>query len=325
MLALEDPFAQAIAEAQVAARFHLTKQKILELAVHANRGQRRPPVPMVDLEAEFLEQAYNSDAAIDQSVDTGIASLDAYLQGIFPGDLFVIAGRPSMGKSALGLQICKSIAQRYRRPVLIFSFEVSRLKIMNRLVAAETSIDSNRIQRVLYPHDSPEEARIDAARKMLGSLPMHFDAMQKTTIDDIESISKDLSCQGKLGAILIDHLGLIHGPTTEQRTQQVGDYTRRLKLLAGEMDCPVIVLSQLSRGVESRTNKRPMNSDLRESGSVEQDADQILMVYRDEYYNPASPDRGIAELIVTKNRDGATGTARTLFEPEYTRFRSLVV
>lgn len=252
----------------------------------------------------------------------GFYDLDAMTQGFQRSDLIIVAGRPSMGKTAFSLGLSRNIAAFHKLPVAVFSLEMSKEQLVQRLLAGEAQIESGRLRAGRISH--PEWEPLGHAISNLSQLPIFIDDTPNISVTEIRSKARRLQAEqgGALGMILLDYLQLMEGGG-DNRVQELSKVTRSLKGLARELNVPIIALSQLSRGVESRTNKRPMMSDLRESGAIEQDADLIIMLYRDEYYNPDTPDRGIAEIIITKHRNGPTGTVKLLFEPQFTRFRNL--
>lgn len=249
----------------------------------------------------------------------GFYDLDAMTQGFQRSDLIIAAARPSMGKTSLVLNVARNIAGTHKQPVAVFSLEMSKAQLIYRLLSSEAKIESGRLRtgRIAQHEWEPMGHAINT----LSQLPIFIDDTPGIGVSEIRSKSRRLQAEqgGTLGLILIDYLQLMEG-TGDNRVQELSKITRSLKGLARELNVPVIALSQLSRGVESRTNKRPMMSDLRESGAIEQDADLIMMLYREEYYDPDTPDRGIAEIILTKHRNGPTGTVKLLFQPEYTQF-----
>jgi replicative DNA helicase len=253
-------------------------------------------------------------------VPTGFYDLDAMTNGLQPGDLWILGARPSMGKTALALAIATNVAKGDRAS-LVFSLEMSKEAVFNRLLAAETDQQAGAIAsgRIDWNVTSGGIAR-------LSHLPFFLDDSFDTTIDSIRSKSRKLAAEvkdrGGLGCIVIDYLQIV-SDESENRVAALSRMTRALKSLARELNTTVICLSQLSRGVESRSNKRPMMSDLRESGGLEQDADVVAMLYRDEYYTPDTADRGIVEISIVKQRNGPTGITRVLFEQEFSRFRNL--
>ena len=242
--------------------------------------------------------------------------------GFQRSDLIIVAGRPSMGKTAFCLNLAHNIAAGYKLPVAVFSLEMSKEQLVQRLLASEAGIESSYLRsgRISQTQWEPLSRAIDK----LSETPMFIDDTANITVTQIRSQARRLQAEqnGNLGLIVIDYLQLMEG-AGDNRVQELSRITRSLKGLARELSVPVLALSQLSRGVEARTNKRPMLSDLRESGSIEQDADIVMMLYRDEYYSPDTPDRGIAEVIIAKHRNGPTGTIKLLFDPQFTKFKNL--
>ena len=278
--------------------------------------------------AEILTSTFNEIES--RSLGTSVAGipvnfydLDAMTQGLQRSDLIIVAGRPAMGKTSIVLNLAKNVAQLHDLPVCIFSLEMSKEQLTYRLLSMEVGIESGRLRTGRLNQE--EWPLLGQGINTLGQLPIFIDDKPNLSVLEMRSLARRLMAeQGKeLGLIVIDYLQLMEGSTPDNRVQELSRITRGLKGMARELKVPVVALSQLSRGVESRTNKRPMLSDLRESGSIEQDADLVLMIYRDEYYNPETPDRGITEVIVTKHRNGPIGTVKLLFEPQFTRFRNL--
>jgi replicative DNA helicase len=291
-----------------------------------NLTQKRPQQGLVPI-SETLIQAFqeietrNQDNVAFSGIPSNFYDLDAMTGGFQRSDLIIIAGRPSMGKTSFALGIARNIAERL--PIAIFSLEMSKEQLVQRLLACEAEIESNYLMTGRIAANQWE--KLSYALGSLSELPIYIDDTATQTVMQMRSQARRLQAEqgGKLGLILIDYLQLMEGSGSENRVQELSRITRSLKGLARELKVPVIALSQLSRGVEARTNKRPMMSDLRESGSIEQDSDLIIMLYRDEYYHPDTPDRGIAEVIITKHRNGPTGVVKLLFDPQFTRFRNL--
>jgi replicative DNA helicase len=226
-----------------------------------------------------------------------------------------------MGKSALAGQICYHIAKLHGLPVNIFSLEMSRKQLLYRQMSLETGIGLSALRSGRI--GSEQWGKLSTGIGDAVEPPVFVAENTMPTVEQMwAGLKRFKEEHGELGTVMIDYLQLMEG-SGDNRVQALSGITRNLKLMARDLDVPIIALSQLSRGVESRTNKRPMMSDLRDSGSLEQDADVVMMLYREEYYDPETPDRGIAELNVTKNRNGAPGTVKLLFEPEFTRFRNL--
>ncbi|MDF5737316.1 MULTISPECIES: replicative DNA helicase [unclassified Nostoc] len=257
-------------------------------------------------------------------IPCGFYDLDAMTSGFQRSDLIIVAGRPSMGKTAFCLNLAHNIAASYKLPVAIFSLEMSKEQLTQRLLASEAQIESSYLRTGRLSQTQWEP--LSRAIGILSEMPIYIDDTANITVTQIRSQARRLQAeQGtELGLIVIDYLQLMEGGG-DNRVQELSKITRQLKGLARELSVPVIALSQLSRGVEARTNKRPMLSDLRESGSIEQDADLVIMLYRDEYYSPDTPDRGIAEVIIAKHRNGPTGTAKLLFNPQFTKFQNLKI
>jgi replicative DNA helicase len=259
---------------------------------------------------------------------SGFADLDAITGGFQPGNLIVIAARPSMGKSALVTNIAENVAlNRDRpRPVALFSLEMSEAELAQRFIASQAAIKGDDLRKGRLK----EEAKWKRVLRVAGeydAAPLYVDDSSDIGILDVRAKARRLHQQSPdgLGLIILDYLQLMRADARiENRVQQVGEMSRGLKILARELEVPVIALSQLSRGVESRTDKRPMLSDLRESGQIEQDADLVIFIYRDEYYNPETTDRpGEAELIIAKHRNGGLGEVPLTFQNEYPRFLGL--
>lgn len=249
--------------------------------------------------------------------------LDALMGGGFQrSDLIIIAGRPAMGKTSFALNIASNIAKEHDLAVAIFSLEMSREQLAMRLLSSEGKLESSRLRTGRITEQEMEP--LMTAMGKLSELPIYIDDSGNLTVMQMRSEVRRLQAEkkGKLGLVLIDYLQLMQG-SSDNRVQELSRITRSLKGLAREINAPIIALSQLSRAVEQRTNKRPMLSDLRESGSIEQDADLVMMLYRDEYYHPDTVDQGIAEVIIAKHRNGPTGQVKLIFRPELTQFLNM--
>ncbi|MGD2179967.1 replicative DNA helicase [Lusitaniella coriacea] len=288
--------------------------------------QKRPQQGLVPIAETLSHTVDKIESLQDESALPGLNcnfyDLDAMTGGFQRSDLIVIAGRPSMGKTAMGICIAANIAQIHHFPIAVFSLEMSKEQLAQRLLASEAEIESNRLRSGRLSQD--EWTKLSTAVGTLSEMPIFIDDSATLSVMEMRSQVRRLQAEhgGKLGLVLLDYLQLMEGGG-DNRVQELAKITRSLKGLAREVDVPIIALSQLSRGVEARNNKRPMMSDLRESGSIEQDADLVIMLYRDEYYNPDSPDRNIAEAIITKHRNGPTGIVKLQFKPEFTKFRNL--
>ena len=255
---------------------------------------------------------------------SGFRDLDRLTSGFQPGNLVIVAARPSMGKSALALCMAANVSVRHEQPVALFTLEMSKAEVTQRLMCAEGKVESQRLRTgKLATDDWP---RLTAACSKLTKAPIYVDDTGSITMMEIRSKLRRLKMrEPSLGLVIVDYLQLMtSGTTVENRVQEVSQISRALKVLARDLDVPIVALSQLSRAVEQRHDKRPILSDLRESGSIEQDADLVMFVYRDEYYNPEDTESaGIAELILAKHRNGATGTEKLAFQKRYAKFADL--
>jgi replicative DNA helicase len=253
-------------------------------------------------------------------VRSGFSHLDTVTSGLNKSDLILIAARPAMGKTAFALNIATNVARHNAdKEVCIFSLEMPREQLVSRLLSTAAQVDSNKLRNGRLSGDDWTNLANGASHLM--GLPIYIDDTASITVQQIKAKLRRMK---NLGLVVIDYLGLIQTTLrTENRVQIISEITRQLKIMAKEMDVPVILLSQLSRGPESRTDKRPMLSDLRESGSIEQDADIVLFLYRDAYYNKDSTQPNVAECIVAKNRHGETGTINLVWDGQFTRFSSL--
>lgn len=288
--------------------------------------QERPQQGLVSI-SDTLIQTFQDIESHNQGIALpGLAcnfyDLDAMTGGFQRSDLIIVAGRPAMGKTSFCLNLAYNIAALHKLPVAIFSLEMSQEQLVQRLLSSEAGIESQRLRKGLISQNEWE--KLSVALGNLSELPIFIDDTPNITVTEMRSQARRLQAEQKkeMGLILIDYLQLMEG-SGDNRVQELSKITRSLKGLARELNTPIIALSQLSRGVEARTNKRPMMSDLRESGSIEQDADIVIMLYRDSYYNPDSPDRDTAEVIIAKHRNGPTGTVKLLFNPNLTKFVNL--
>jgi replicative DNA helicase len=271
---------------------------------------------------ERITALYEAGAEIT-GVPSGFRDLDRLTSGFQPGNLVIVAARPSMGKSALGLCMAANLAVRHETPVAIFTLEMSKSEVTQRLMCSEAKVESQRLRNgKLGADDWP---RLTAACDKLAKAPIYVDDTGSITMMEIRSKARRLKTQHpELGLIVVDYLQLMtSGATVENRVQEVSQISRQLKVLARDLDVPVLALSQLSRAVEQRHDKRPVLSDLRESGSLEQDSDLVLFIYRDEYYNEDSDQTGIAEVHLSKHRNGPTDTLKLSFLKRYAKFADL--
>ncbi|SFE79054.1 replicative DNA helicase [Nitrosomonas sp. Nm166] len=299
--------------------------KVFEIAEEGARGKEGfiDIQPLLKQVVERIEVLYSQD---NSSNVTGIASgfydLDQKTSGFQPGDLIIVAGRPSMGKTAFSLNIAEHVALELRKPVAVFSMEMSGAQLAMRLLGSVGKLDQHRVRTGRL--DDQDWPKLTHALGKLNEAPIFIDESAALNALELRARARRLYRQyGELGLIVVDYLQLMssssHG---ENRATEISEISRALKGLAKELKVPVIALSQLNRSLEQRPNKRPVMSDLRESGAIEQDADVILFIYRDEVYNPDSPDKGIAEIIIGKQRNGPIGKVDLTFLGEYTRFES---
>ncbi len=265
-----------------------------------------------------LQESYDRGDTIT-GIATGYTDLDELLSGLQPSALYIVGARPAMGKTAFGLGMASHVAQHSTKPVIVFSLEMGHTELTQRILSSEARVDSTKIR-------TGKLAESDWAKigKAIGRLevPLFLDDNPRVTVMEIRAKARRIKSQyGGIGLIVIDYLQLMGGDTrAENRQLEVSEISRSLKILARELEVPIVALSQLSRTLEARGDKRPMLSDLRESGSLEQDADVVMFLYRDEVYHPDSPDKGSAEVIVAKHRSGPIGTKRLVFLGQYTRF-----
>jgi replicative DNA helicase len=258
-------------------------------------------------------------------VPTGFYDLDRMTSGLQAGDMVVLAARPSMGKTAFAINIAEHVALNEGLPVAVFSMEMGASQLAVRIVGSIGRIDQGHLRTGKLSDD--EWPRLTEAIEKLRTVSLHIDETPGLTPSELRANARRLARQcGKLGLIVVDYLQLMSGSSSsggDNRATELGEISRGLKMLAKELQCPVIALSQLNRSVETRTDKRPMMSDLRESGAIEQDADIIMFIYRDDYYNKDSKEPGVAEIIIGKQRNGPTGTVKLAFLKPLTRFESL--
>ena len=279
---------------------------------------------------ELLKESFERITALYEAgaevtgTPSGFRDLDRLTSGFQPGNLVIVAARPSMGKSALGLCIAANLGVRHELPVALFTLEMSKSEVTQRLMCSEAKVESQRLRTgKLAVDDWP---RLTAACDKLAKAPIYVDDTGSITMMELRSKARRLkSKQPDLGLIVVDYMQLMtSGTTAENRVQEVSQISRSLKVLARDLDVPILAMSQLSRAVEQRHDKRPILSDLRESGSIEQDSDLVVFVYRDEYYHGEESDQqGLAELILSKHRNGPTGSVKLSFLKRYAKFADL--
>lgn len=281
-----------------------------------------PISDLLDANLDRLEELYERGDSIT-GTPTGYLDLDELLSGFQPNALIIVGARPAMGKTSFALGALTNAALETNRPVLMFSLEMSQLELTNRILCSEAKVDSKSVRDGSLTEK--DWTKISHGVGRLAEAPIFVDDNPNLTIMEIRAKARRLKSRtGDLGMVVVDYLQLMSGRSSaENRQVEISEISRGLKILARELECPVVALSQLSRQLEQRQDKRPMLSDLRESGSIEQDADVVMFIYRDEEYNAESPDQGTAEIIISKHRNGPTGTVRLAFLPHYTRFANM--
>lgn len=296
----------------------ITEKKIFDLV--QNRGSEEfVPIRQVVLNAiEKIEKASRSQGSVT-GIPTGFIDLDYKMSGFQPSDLILVAARPSMGKTAFVLNIAQYMAFHNDVTAAIFSLEMSKEQLVNRLLALESKVDSQNIRTGNL--EDEEWAKLIEGANIIGKSNLIIDDKPGISISELRSKCRKYKMEHNLGVIFIDYLQLMTGSgRSESRQQEISEISRSLKALARELSVPVVALSQLSRAVEQRPDHRPMLSDLRESGAIEQDADVVMFIYRDDYYNKDSENKNIAEIIIAKQRNGPIGTVNLVWMPNYTKF-----
>jgi replicative DNA helicase len=302
--------------------------KVFEIAEAGARGKQgfMEIQPLLTQVVERIDMLFQRENPNDVTgLPTGFADLDEKTSGLQPGDLVIVAGRPSMGKTAFSINIAENVAIQTGMPVAVFSMEMAGTQLVTRMLGSIGRLDQHRVRTGRLQDEDWQ--KLTYAVGKLNDAPIHIDESAALSVLDLRARARRLHRQcGKLGLIVIDYLQLMSGSGKgsggENRATEISEISRGLKALAKELEVPVIALSQLNRSLEQRPNKRPVMSDLRESGAIEQDADLILFIYRDEVYNPDSPDKGKAEIIIGKQRNGPIGTVPMTFIGEYTRFEN---
>jgi replicative DNA helicase len=288
------------------------------------RGQAEDFVPLGEViqgTLDVIEATQNRGGQVT-GIPTGFAEFDELTQGLHPGQLIIFAGRPAMGKTTLGMDVLRSASIHNGQSAVIFSLEMDKTEITMRLLSAESQVPMSRMRDgTIDDRDWQQMAR---AMGRIGNAPLFMDDSANMSLMEIRAKCRRLKQKHDLSLVVIDYLQLMSsGKRVESRQQEVSEFSRALKLLAKELEVPVIAISQLNRGSEQRTDKKPMMSDLRESGSIEQDADLIVLIHREDYYERESPRAGEADLIVAKHRNGATANIAVAFEGHYSRFKDM--
>lgn len=310
---LPDDVTKAVDEAEA---------KIFQIAQRRVTDSTKPLRELLSDNLDRLEELYERGEAIT-GIPSGYHDLDEVLAGLQPSALLVVGARPAMGKTAFALGLATHAGMVAQKPVLFFSLEMGHLELTQRILCSTAKVDSTRMRNGNLSED--DWPKISRAVGQLAEAPIWIDDNPNLTIMEIRAKARRLKSRlGDLGVVVVDYLQLMQGSSrSESRQVEISEISRGLKILARELECPVIALSQLSRTLEQRSDKRPMLSDLRESGAIEQDADVVMFLYRDEIYNPESPDIGTAEVIIAKHRSGPTATVRLAFLGHFTRFANM--
>ena len=298
------------------------EKKIFEVMQKKNQKGYTPIKDILVETFTELEQLYNQKQRIT-GIPTGFSDLDFRTSGLHNSDLILVAARPAMGKSAFALNIATNAAVRAKVPVAIFSLEMSKEQMTSRILCSEAMVDSNKVRTGKI--DDEEWSKLAAASGELSEANIYIDDTPGISIMEIRAKCRKMKIEKNIGLVVIDYLQLVQGSGKRggSREQEIAEISRSLKILAKEVNVPVIALSQLSRAPEQRPDHRPMLSDLRESGSIEQDADIVMFLYRDDYYNEDSEKKNIAEVILAKHRAGSTGTVELLWLGNYTKFANI--
>ena len=298
-----------------------TEKKIFQLLQTRMTSDYVPIMDVVLKALERIEQASRTQGTVT-GIPTGFSDLDYKLSGLQPSDLILVAARPSMGKTALVLNIAQYVAFHEDMATAIFSLEMSKEQLVNRLFSLESRVDAQ-LLRSGNLSDADWEKLIEGAG-IIGKSHLIIDDTPGISISELRSKCRKYKLEHDLKLVIIDYLQLMTGSgRSDSRQQEISDISRSLKQVARELNVPVIALSQLSRQVEQRPDHKPMLSDLRESGAIEQDADVVMFIYRDDYYNKDSDNKGIAEIIIAKQRNGPIGTVNLVWLPQYTKFANL--
>ncbi len=302
------------------------ESRVFEISEQGERGRQGFTAipPLLTQVVERIESLYGRDASDVTGLATGFTDLDKMTSGLQPGDLIIVAGRPSMGKTAFSINIAENVALESKKPVAIFSMEMGGTQLAMRMIGSVGRLNQQNLRTGRLEDD--DWSRMTHALGQLNDAPIFIDETASLNSLELRSRARRLARQNDgLGLVVVDYIQLMSSPagrSSENRATEISEISRSLKSLAKELHVPVIALSQLNRSLEQRPNKRPVMSDLRESGAIEQDADLILFIYRDEVYNPDTPDKGKAEIIIGKQRNGPIGKIELTFRGEYTRFEN---
>ncbi|MCQ2494307.1 MAG: replicative DNA helicase [Lachnospiraceae bacterium] len=298
-----------------------TEKSIFDLVQRRNTEDLTPIRQVVNNALESIEQAYKNKGIVT-GVATGFIDLDYKTSGLHPSELILIAARPAMGKTAFVLNLAQHMALKQNKVVAMFSLEMSKEQLINRMFSLQSTVDAQNIRTGRLSLD--DWNRLTRSATEIGMSKLVIDDTPGVTVNEMRSKLRKVKLQMGLDIVIIDYLQLMSGSgRAESRQNEISEISRSLKVMARELEVPVIALSQLSRAVEQRTDHRPMLSDLRESGAIEQDADVVMFIYRDDYYNKDTPKQGVSEIIIAKQRSGPIGTIELAWIPELTKFANL--
>ena len=300
----------------------MAERKVFDLASKKNTKGYSPLRDVLVESFDKIEKLYNNKGAFS-GTPTGFYDFDRITSGLHGSELIILAARPAMGKSAFAINIATNVAVKAKVPVAIFNLEMAKEQVANRILSSEAMVDSNKIRTGQLEDD--DWTKLATTLGKLSEAPIYIDDTAGISIMEIRAKCRKLKLEKNIGLVVIDYLQLVQptGRKNGTREQEISEISRSLKILAKELDIPVIALAQLSRSVEKREDKRPMLSDLRESGSIEQDADIVMFIHRDDYYNDESERKNVAEIILAKHRAGSTGTVDLAWFPNFTKFDNL--
>lgn len=298
-----------------------TERRVFDVLQNRNtKGYSSMKEILVDA-FDAIEKMYQNKNKVS-GIECGFIDLDSKISGLNPSDLIIVAARPAMGKSAFVLNIANFVAMHKNVPVMIFSLEMSKEQMVNRILCSESEVDSMKLRNADLNNE--DWLKLGSASGKLSEIPLYIDDTPGLSASELRAKCRKAKLEKNIGVVIIDYLQLMESKSKAQsRQQEISEISRSLKILAKELQIPVIALSQLSRATESRTDHRPMLSDLRESGAIEQDADIVMFLHREDYYDPETEKKNIAEVIVAKNRNGSTGTVELAWIGKYTKFANL--
>lgn len=298
-----------------------TEKKVFDVLQNRNSKNYASIKEILITAFDNIENMYQNKNKIS-GISSGFIDLDSKTSGLNPADLIIIAARPAMGKSAFVLNIANYVAMHDKIPVMIFSLEMSKEQMVNRILASESEVDSMKLRNADLT--SEDWLKLGTASGKLSEIPLYIDDTPGLSSSELRAKCRKAKLEKGIGLVIIDYLQLMESKTkSASRQQEISEISRSLKILAKELKVPVIALSQLSRATESRTDHRPMLSDLRESGAIEQDADIVMFIHREDYYDPETEKKNVAEIIIAKNRSGSTGTVELAWLGQYTKFANL--